>query len=839
MLPNAGSTLATVRRIRVEGHESQRLAVVAVPGPDGAPIPVDPDAGDCWFQAELPAFAAFPGDEIVLRFDGLATLAEVWLDDEPILHSESMYLAHEVVVGDRARPGGRLVIRCRALGPELAAPRRPRARWRTRIVRDNGLRWFRTSILGRAPGFAPGPPVVGPWQPIWLEIRRRIVIEQLRVRTYLHGDTGVLRVFASIRTLEPVEVSRVRVVVDGPSGRHEADLELAGDGTLAHGELRLEDVARWWPHTHGLPTVHAVTLQVALSDGAVIEVDAGRVGFRTVAAGPGPVHDLAADGLDLHVNGVQVFARGAVWTPLPDGDPAGWTAALDATLAAVCEAGMNMVRVPGIGRYESDAFHDRCDALGIMVWQDAAFANLDYPFGDPVFAASCRAELEQLMDRIGGRPSTVVVCGNSEIEQQVAMLGLPSDAWRDPFFAETLPAVVATAESDAIVVPSAPFGGDRPFVTDRGIANYYGVGGYRRPRSDARRAAVRFAAECLAFANVPDDSTIARMLPDAPRDVVVHHPVWKAAVPRDNGSGWDFEDVRDHYLAETGVDPAALRSADHARYLDRSRAITGELMAELFGEWRRPGSPCGGGLVLWLRDLAPGAGWGVLDDLGAAKVAYHHLRRALAPIAVWLTDEGSNGVAIHVANDRPVTLDASLRIACYRDGELPVASATIDLDVEAHAAITLDAETLVGRFIDASYAYRFGPPGHDLIVASLERAVPDGPELLSQSFLFPVGRPRRLESADGLGLRGCAEGTADGGLDVVIRTRRVVDGVRLLVPGFVASDDAFAVEPGGARRVRLHPVPVAARTEASSSGAIGWMTALNVDGRVPIRLGPA
>ena len=45
-------------------------------------------------------------------------------------------------------------------------------------------------------------------------------------------------------------------------------------------------------------------------------LDAGRVGFRELAPGPTPDHDVEADGLDLHVNGVRVFARGAVWTPV-------------------------------------------------------------------------------------------------------------------------------------------------------------------------------------------------------------------------------------------------------------------------------------------------------------------------------------------------------------------------------------------------------------------------------------------------------------------------------------------------------------------------------------------
>ena len=361
------------------------------------------------------------------------------------------------------------------------------------------------------------------------------------------------------------------------------------------------------------------------------------------------------------VNGVSVFARGAVWTPV---DPIGVAvpeADLRASLELVVAGGMNMLRVPGIGLYESDAFHGLCDELGILVWQDLMFANLDYPFVDDAFRGLAEREAVQVVERLAGRPSTAVMCGNSEVEQQVAMLGLDPVLGRDPFYVETLPAIAADAGSDAVVVPSTPFGGDLPFRPDRGIANYYGVGGYRRPLSDARMAGVRFAGECLAFSNLPDDATVDQV-----------DPMGSAGVPRDNGAAWDFADVRDHYLAELhGVDPAALRQDDPERYLALSRAVTGEVMAEVFGEWRREASTCGGGLVLWWRDVVPGAGWGLLDRDGRPKTAFHHLRRTLAPIAVWMTDEGLGGIAVHVANDRPEPLSARLRIALYRDGRAP------------------------------------------------------------------------------------------------------------------------------------------------------------------------
>ena len=77
-------------------------------------------------------------------------------------------------------------------------------------------------------------------------------------------------------------------------------------------------------------------------------------------------------------------------------------------------------------------------------------------------------------------------------------------------------------------------------------------------------------------------------------------------------SGWDFEDVRDHYVRLLfGVDPSDLRARDVERYLALGRVATGEAMLRTFAEWRRPGSSCRGGLVWFARDSRPGAGWGV------------------------------------------------------------------------------------------------------------------------------------------------------------------------------------------------------------------------------------
>ncbi|MCW2957750.1 MAG: hypothetical protein JWP18_553, partial [Solirubrobacterales bacterium] len=155
------------RRVTVTGHEEQHLtqgwqvapsAPGACAGPDtaeeltwfAAQVPGtvaaalgpaaggtrDLDAEDWWFRTTFTARPAGPGEQLVLCLDGVATVADIWLDGELLLQSTSMWAAHELDLGLLAGERHELVVCCRALRPLLALPRRPRARWRTRLVAD-------------------------------------------------------------------------------------------------------------------------------------------------------------------------------------------------------------------------------------------------------------------------------------------------------------------------------------------------------------------------------------------------------------------------------------------------------------------------------------------------------------------------------------------------------------------------------------------------------------------------------------------------------------------------------------------------------------------------------
>ncbi len=746
----------------------------------------DADAVDWWYRLRFDHDADMSGDA-VLAFDGLATLAQVWLNDELVLTSDNMFAMHRCVAGHGLHDKGNELVLCfRSLNAALAK-RRPRPAWRVPMLEQQQLRWFRTTPLGRTPGWSPPAPPVGPWRGIWLTSPSGTTIEDIDLRVRVDAGVGVVELSCLITAHAPP--TRATLVVQRGDSRAAADLSCHADGRW-HGSVAVVDAILWWPHTHGEPDRYLA--QIELQHEAVSCHELGSVGFRTLQL---ETHD---GGFKLVVNGQPVFCRGACWMPL---DPIGWRPASGEVLRTVeraRDAGMNMLRVSGATAYESDEFFEACDALGVLVWQDLMFANMDYPATDPAFVESVRSEVAGQLRRWQGRPSLAVVCGNSEVAQQAAMWGAPRAAWSPPLFHDTLPALVGEFLPETPYWPSSASGGAFPHQPDGGTSSYYGVGAYLRPLSDARRSRVRFATECLAFANIPNVQAMARMPGGA--GLRVTHAAWKNRAPRDLTAGWDFEDVRDHYMAQLfGVDPMRLRYEDHERYLALGRATSGEVMTAAFSEWRRAGSDCGGALIWFLRDLWAGAGWGVLDDAGMPKACFHALRRVLQPRAVVLTDEGNSGLVAHLINERAEPLAVRLSFDAWR-GETRVHQGQAHFDLAARSVQAVPLVDLLEHFADLNHAYRFGPLVHDVVVATLHDA--NGMQV-AQAHHFPAGMALARQSD--LGIEAASRSLADGQIELKLSTRCFALGVHFEAPGYVADDEFFHLSPGQLHRVLFRP----------------------------------
>ncbi|MBN9081267.1 MAG: hypothetical protein BGP04_23580 [Rhizobiales bacterium 62-17] len=759
-----------------------------LPLPEGAASLHDCDA---WYAATLVG-----NGEVRLVFEGLATFAEIWLDDVKLASSANMFRPVECAVTLNGHH--RLAFVCRSLSHRLSQVEGKRARWRVAMIPEQKLRFVRTSLLGHMPGWCPAVAISGAWRPVHILPARIPHLRGLSIQTSLADDVGRLSV-----SFDATSVTAQTIAWTCAGQTAQAELR---DGRWML-EMAIGGIAPWWPHSHGTPQLYPLDIKIDGTGHAVM-----RIGFRSFEIDPG------SDSRDFRfiVNGAPIFARGVCWSPP---DVVGFPVARDVYLRELTlarDAGINLIRICGTTVYEPRVFHDLADELGIMIWQDAMLANFDYPVGDATFRAELRQEIEAFLSARQGSPSLVVYGGGSEVLQQAAMLGLPTERWSNDFIDGELAKIVAAQRPDVAYVVNSPSGGELPFVVDQGVGHYYGVGAYRRPLEDARRADVAFAGECLAFANLPSRARLAKRRLDAATPL----EQWKALVPRDRGADWDFEDIRHHYMALFyGADPQRLKAEDFDRYVAMGQAAVAEVMQAVFAEWRRPGSRTAGGLVLMWKDLAPSFGWGIVDHSGEPKSGYYGLKRAFAPVQLIVSDEGVNGLRLHVVNETDQPLDVLLTLDCLADGRRPAASGEHAVTVPARGHYSVAATTLLGAFFDATYAYRFGPPAHD---ANVVRLIDNGSgTLLQEAVHFPLGPG---DARHDLGLRAgvIREGES---FYLKLAAERLAQTVVIDVAGFLPEDNYFHLAPGRDYLVALQAL-------ASTGTPKGTVSALNGIGKI-------
>ncbi len=243
-----------------------------------------------------------------------------------------MFVAHTVEIAGGFRGENVLALRFHALTP-LLGPRRPRPKWRTRLVSHQGLRWYRTSLLGRMPAWCPPVAPVGPWRPILIRdwsaahrARRRSRggrWHRRRWKCWKPGsNVGIVRRLSRRcfplppRPFNPL-VERSALAITGRA----ADLRAAWRRSIPSCRCRAtcrDRIGGGRTRTAISPCIN-VRATIAFGDrrdrgdpGNNVTIDLGDVGFRTIAVDRG----VDGQGFGLVVNGTPVFCRGVCWTPL-------------------------------------------------------------------------------------------------------------------------------------------------------------------------------------------------------------------------------------------------------------------------------------------------------------------------------------------------------------------------------------------------------------------------------------------------------------------------------------------------------------------------------------------
>lgn len=162
--------------------------------------PVPLHGKDVWYEAWFDA----PPGRYRLHLEGLATIAEVFLNDVEVLSSRNMFRKYSVPVELADR--NVLKICFRALEPHLNA-KGPRARWKPQLATSQGLRLVRTTLLGHMPGWCPEIHAVGPYRPIRLEPETTPRIVEKHILADLAPDgTAALSVTVRLENTDVVPV---------------------------------------------------------------------------------------------------------------------------------------------------------------------------------------------------------------------------------------------------------------------------------------------------------------------------------------------------------------------------------------------------------------------------------------------------------------------------------------------------------------------------------------------------------------------------------------------------------------------------------------------------------
>jgi beta-mannosidase len=406
---------------------------------------------DWWYRLDFEAPPPRRDQNVFLLFEGLDTFATVFLNGEAVATHANMFTPLRVDVTETLRPGtNRLAVR-------LASPRfSARIDTSPRVTGLAPRERLTTRKAQACYGWDIAPRLVtcGIWRPVSLLLVDAVEIENTMVRTLrATRDSAEVEVSVDVRTHAS---SPVRGELELRLGTLAQTLPFACESpraTVTH-TFNVRSPELWWPHNHGTPCLHETAVDLKV-DGKRLDQQRRRCGIRTVELEQKPQPD-GTTSFRFLVNGKPVFLKGINWTP-PDALYARLTdERRSRLLEAAVAANVNAVRVWGGGVYESDAFYDRCDELGILVWQDFMFACGCYPQDEP-FLEQVASEAEHVVRRLRSHPCILTWCGDNENDWLAGReYGVP-DYPANPLSKKVLPEVTGRLSPDIPYVPSSPF----------------------------------------------------------------------------------------------------------------------------------------------------------------------------------------------------------------------------------------------------------------------------------------------------------------------------------------------------------------------------------------------
>jgi beta-mannosidase len=583
-------------------------------------------------------------DRVLLRCDGLDTLASITINGRVIGRADNMFRTWEFDVKDGLKAGQNTIkIHFSAASQFVRQKREERElpQWGQPggVLGGNYIRKEQCNF-----GWDWGPCLVtcGIWRDIYLVAYSHARLADVHI-SQTHGNKAIE--LEARLVVEKIRRGRLTARVTIQRGKFQATKKVVLNGKSAGLKMMVKNPELWWPNGMGPQPLYKVLVELMDDSGLSLDTWERKIGLRTLRLDRH--EDEWGESFQFMVNGLSFFAKGANWIPaeailsrLTGND-------YERLISDSVHANMNMLRVWGGGIYEDDRFYELCDEYGICIWQDFMFACASYPTFDPDFMKNVRAEAEDNIRRLRHHPSLALWCGNNELE-----MGLVGDKWTEStmswtdykkLFDKLLPDLVAKLDPDHDYWPSSPHSptGDRArhYNPDCGDAHLWAVWHGEQPFEWYRRCGHRFNSE-FGFQSFPEPKTVNRYTVPEDRNVTTyimeHHQ-------RSNiGNTTIMRYMLDWFRLPKNFEMT----------LWLSQILQGMAMKYACEHWRRS-MPRGMGTLYWqLNDCWPVASWASIDSFGRWKALHYMARNFFNPILVsGLENNERAEVEIHLTSD--------------------------------------------------------------------------------------------------------------------------------------------------------------------------------------------
>lgn len=607
-------------------------------------------------------------DEVLLRFNGLDTIADIALNGQKIASVNNMHRTWEYPVKNILKEEGN------ELKVYFHSPVRYIAEQHKAdpgiLGTEDAMRGFpkiRKAHYMFGWDWGPRLPDAGIWKSVEL-----LKIKKARFgKVYIHQDFNDDLTEVQLSVDYDIEGSdaglKIRLTVISPDRETIHKSEYL-NGTEISG-IKIDSPKLWWPNGLGQQPLYTVITE--LVDGNNLGSDTEnnynidsitrQIGLRKMEMST--EKDEYGSEFAHKVNNVKFFAMGADYIPEDNILPRMNRERTYNLLKQCVAAHFNCIRVWGGGIYPSEDFYDACDELGLVVWQDMMFACANYRLTKD-FEENVVAELRDQIRRLAHHASLGLWCGNNEMEMFVAKgeWGTTEEIKSDylKMYEDIFPRLLAEEDPDRFYWPASPSCGggfDEPNSPDRGDAHYWEVWHGNKPFTEYRKFYFRYLSE-FGFQSFPSIKTVESFT--LPEDRNVFSYVMEKHQRNASANGKIM-----NYMEQTFLYPTDLDSLIYASQLLQAEAIR-------YGveHFRRNRGRCMGTVYWQLNDCWPVASWSSIDYYGRWKALHYFAKRFFAPLMISCEEESLLTQTLNV-NAEPFEVKKSIRLCVSNETKAP------------------------------------------------------------------------------------------------------------------------------------------------------------------------